>query len=461
MHLNVFTQCSPSPQFKGMWRLPDDASAVGYRSLEYWVGLAQKLEKACIDALFFADIHGTYDVYRGSWEPALRHAVQIPSIDPALVIPAAAMSTRHLGFAVTYSTTYHHPYECARLFSSLDHLTGGRIGWNIVTSYLRSAADNGLGEYLDHDVRYDRADEYLAVTRALWERSWDDDAVVRDVSRDTFTDPAKVREINHKGEWFAVRGPHQCEPSPQRTPVLYQAGASGRGMRFAADHAEVVFMTMADPGNGAPQVADLRQRVASTGRDPASIKVLQGSMTMVGRTRDEAKDKAKAYNTMWSGEGQLAKWCGWMDVDLAAYPDETPVDELRGQGSQSFVGFLRRLTPDRAWTVGDVRYLVSTARRPRTDAPATLFGTAEQVADRMEQWMEVAGVDGFNLLPCPPSGGITDICELLVPELQRRGLFRRSYPAEETTLRERYFGAGHRRHPQSTTDSAAAARPQP
>ncbi|HEV2371926.1 MAG TPA: LLM class flavin-dependent oxidoreductase [Streptosporangiaceae bacterium] len=444
MYLNVFTQCSPSPQFKGFWRHPADRSATGYRSLEYWTDLATRLEQACVDALFFADIHGAYDVYRGSWQTAVKHAVQIPSIDPALVIPACAAVTRSLGFAVTYSTTYHPPYECARLFSSLDHLTRGRIGWNIVTSYLRSAEGNGLGCYLDHDERYDRADEYVAVARALWEQSWETGAVVRDAATDTFADPAMVHEVNHAGRWFSVRGPHQCEPSPQRTPVLYQAGASSRGLDFAARHAEVVFLTLSDPASGRPQVEELRARVAKFGRDPAGIKALQGTMVMVGEDRAEARQRAEDYVRLWSGEGQLAKWCGWMDVDLAAYPDDTPVSEINGQGSRSFVGFLKRLSPDREWTVADVRYLVATPRRPRRNSPVTLFGTVGEVADRIEEWLETAGVDGFNLIPCPTTQGIDDICDRLVPELQRRGLFRTAYDPAETTLRERYFGAGNR-----------------
>lgn len=206
MHLNLFTQCSPSPQFKGFWRHPRDRSATGYRDLGYWVELGRRLEAACLDALFFADVHGTYDVYQGSWRAAVRHAVQIPSVDPLLVLPAIAATTTRLGLAVTYSTTYHAPYECARVFSSLDHLTGGRVAWNIVTSYLRSASANGLGEYLDHDERYDRADEYVEVARRLWEESWDDDAVVRDAAANVFTDPDRVHEIGHEGRWFSVRG---------------------------------------------------------------------------------------------------------------------------------------------------------------------------------------------------------------------------------------------------------------
>jgi FMN-dependent oxidoreductase (nitrilotriacetate monooxygenase family) len=444
MHLNVFAECSPSPQFVGYWRDPGDRTAAGYRSLAYWLQVARRLEDAAVDALFFADIHGVYDAYRGSPDTAIRHAVQVPSIDPVLVVAALLGATERLGFAVTYSTTYHPPYECARLFTTLDHLSGGRIAWNIVTSYLRSASRDGLGEYLDHDVRYDRADEYVEVVRRLWEESWDDGAVVRDVAADVFTDPALVHRIDHDGPWFRVRGPLQCEPSPQRTPVLYQAGASGRGRTFAARHAEVVFLTMADPASGAPEVAELRRLVAGQGRDPRSLKVMQGSMVLLGRTPAEARARADAYNTLWSAEGQTAKWCGWMDVDLAAYPDDLPVDELRSEGSRSFLGFLRRLSPDRTWTVGEVRYLVAHPRRPRRAGPAMLYGTVDQVADRMEQWLTEADVDGFNLLPCPPTEGIADICTLLVPELRRRGLFRAAFDPAERTLRERYFGAGVR-----------------
>ncbi len=445
MYINVLSQCAPSPVYEGLWRHPEDTTADGYRRLDYWAGLARQLEDACVDALFLADIHGLYDVYQASWRAAVRHAVQVPSIDPLLVVPAMALVTRHLGFAVTYSTTYHVPFECARVFTSLDHLTGGRIGWNIVTSYLESAAGDGLGTYLPHDQRYDRAEEYVAVTRALWERSWADDAVVRDIAADVFADPGKIQPIDHKGQWFSVRGPHQCEPSPQRTPVLYQAGSSPRGTDFAARHAEVAFLTLTDPASGAGKVAELRGRVAAAGRAPGDVKVFQGTSIIIGETTEDAKSRARAYRELTSRDGLLVKWCGLMGVDLDAYPAATLITDIPTQASRTVVDMFRRAAPDREWTVGDVRYLVGQPKYVRSNTPSLLYGTPAQIADRMTEWVERTGVDGFNLMPGPVNGvGITEICSLLVPELQRRGMFRTAYDPAETTLRERYFGAGHR-----------------
>jgi long-chain alkane monooxygenase len=447
MHLNVFTECNPSPQLEGLWRWPGeypDRDAAPYASLSFWTGLAERLECACIDAVFFADVLGVYDVYGGSWHTAAREAVQLPSIDPVPVIPAMAAVTRKLGFAVTYSTTYNPPYLCARLFSTLDHLTGGRIAWNIVTSFLASAEVNGLGAYLDHDQRYDRADEYLAVVRALWEDSWEDGAVLRDPAGTGYADPGRIHEIDHDGRWYRVRGPHQCEPSPQRTPVLYQAGASGRGLTFAARHAEVVFVTLAEPRSGAKQVKQIRQRIRDAGRDPAGVKILQGMPVLLARTRAEAEARAGLYVNLRSREGLLCKWCGWTGIDLAGYPDDTPIDQIKTNGSRTPLDFIRSSDPERDWTVGDVRQVITRQFRPLRGGRWMLFGTAQEVASQMERWITVTGVDGFSLIPCPPMAGILDICEMLVPELQRRGLFRDAYADDELTLRERYFGARSR-----------------
>jgi long-chain alkane monooxygenase len=455
MHLNVLVQCCPSPQVEGLWRHPEDRTASGYRTLDYWTTLARRLEAACIDALFFADIHGLYDVYWGSWGPAVRHAVQAPSVDPVLALSAAATATSHLGFAITYSTTYHPPYECARLFTTLDHLTGGRVAWNVVTSYIESAASNGLGAFLHHDERYDRADEYLDVVIALWEKSWDDDAVVRDVARNMFVDPDRVHEIGHDGRWFQIRGPFQCEPSPQRTPVLYQAGASDRGTTFAARHAEVVFLTLPDPASGLRHTTELRRRAEEFKRAPEEIKMLQAGFVIVGRTREEAKSKVEILERLSSADGEFTKWCGWMGFDLAGYPGEVPVAEIRTQASRSVLDFLYRFDRERTWSVADLRALVLLSRRPHRRM-GWLTGTPEGLADRMEEMMSLAQIDGYNLIPCPPSSGIDDICDLLVPELQRRGMFRTAYDPGEPTLRERYFGAGHARRTWNQTEPDAA-----
>lgn len=444
MHLNVFTDCTPVPSFEGQWRDKNDRSAEGYRSLDYWTWVAEHLERASVDALFFADVLGTYDVYRGSWRTAVEQGVQVPSIDPVLVVAALAGRVRHLGFAVTYSTTYLPPYLCARVFSTLDHLTGGRIAWNIVTSYLESASRNGLGTLIPHDERYDRAEEYLAVVRSLWEESWDDDAVVRNRDTGVFTDPAKVHALDHDGAWFSVAGPHQCEPSPQRTPVLYQAGASPRGLDFAAAHAEVVFLTLDEPRRGAKVVADLRERIERAGRDPESVRVLQGMPVLLGRSDEEVAALVTTMGDLHSSEGRLAKWCGWMDVDLAAFPPQLPVADIDVPGTRSALKAVTRVAPDREWLVGDVISAVSAVHLPMRGGRFMLSGTPGDVADQMEAWMEIAGVDGFNLVPFPPSSGVADIAQLLVPELQRRGLRHAGYDPSAPTLRERYFGAGRR-----------------
>src|ERR1022692_3905891 len=437
MHLNVLSQCIPSPMFEGMWRHPEDDTGIGYRSADYWIGVARRLEASCIDALFFADIHGVYDVYQDSIGPAIRHSV---------LIPAAAAMTRNLGFAVTYSTSYHAPYNCARVFSTLDHLTGGRIGWNIVTSDLKLAKRTGLSAPIAHDERYDRADEFVDLVVRLWEDSWEDDAVVRDAASDTFADPARVHEVRHQGRWFELAAPHQCEPSPQRTPVLYQAGSSDRGLDFAARHAEVAFVTLSGFRQGQELVNDLRRRAAAHGRDPARIKILQGMCLIVAQDAAEAQARADDYLRFSSQGGLLTQWCGWSGVDLAAYPDDVRLSAVRGEDMHSVAGFVKQAGGRRDVTIGDLRDYVAVPQRPHPYTRLMLFGTPDQVADRMEEWIERTGIDGFNLMPCPPTRGIRDLCELLVPELQRRGLQRKAYDPAERTLRERYFGPDQRRY---------------
>ncbi|HBO6784276.1 TPA: NtaA/DmoA family FMN-dependent monooxygenase, partial [Pseudomonas aeruginosa] len=231
IRLNAFEMNCVGHQSPGLWAHPRDRSSQ-YKDLEYWIDLARLLERGRFDGLFIADVLGIYDVLDGNGDAAIRQAAQVPVNDPlALITPMAAV-TRHLGFGLTASLSFEHPYPFARRLSTLDHLTKGRIGWNVVTSYLESGARNlGQQAQLDHDRRYDYADEYLQVLYKLFEGSWEDGAVLRDRRRRIFSDPGKIHEIRHVGEHFQVPGIHLCEPSPQRTPVLYQAGASSRGKR--------------------------------------------------------------------------------------------------------------------------------------------------------------------------------------------------------------------------------------
>jgi FMN-dependent oxidoreductase (nitrilotriacetate monooxygenase family) len=438
IHLNAFTQCSICPQSKGQWKHSLDRSSWGYRDLTYWTELARTLERGRFDALFFADIHGTYDVYKGSREMAVRHVVQFPCNDPIVLIPALALVTTHLGLAATYSTTYHAPYQAAKVFSTLDHLTKGRVGWNVVTSYLPDAEKNGLGKMLPHDERYDRADEYMEVVYKLWEQSWEEDAMVRDVESDVHTDPSKVHEINHHGKYFDVLGPHLCEPSPQRTPVIYQAGASGRGVEFAARHGEALFVVFPNTTVCRAFSDNLRERVRQNGRDPSHVKILEAFTPVVGVTEADARQKYEIMKRYVSPEGAMALFGGWTGIDLSQYQPDQKLEHVESQGMQFLAQYFSSVDSTREWTIREIAEFMSIG-----SVGPVLVGDPRQVADEMERWVEEGGLDGFNLVPAYSPGSYVDFVDLVVPELQRRGLFRTEY--EGTTLREHYFGKGQRR----------------
>lgn len=390
--------------------------------------------------LFFADVEGFYDVWKGSRDDAVRHAAQVPCNDPALLISALAAATTHLGFTITLSTTNHIPYRTARLFSTLDHLTDGRIGWNIVTSYLPDSEANGYGRTLPHDERYDRAEEYLDVLYALWEQSWETGAIVRDIAADVHTDPVKVRTIDHHGQWFDVRGPHLCEPSPQRTPMLLQAGASDRGRDFAARHAEAVFVT----GNGPEQIVaiarDIRERAERAGRDPHSLKVLAGARPVVAADDATAHANWAAIDALRSVDGTLARYCGYLGIDLAAWPDDTPVETVPTEAIRSILAGV---------TGGDGTMTVARAREriARGGGRPQFCGSATTVANDIERWVEHGDIDGFLFMPVVQPKGFAELSDLLLPELQRRGLHQRPDATAPVTLRERFFGAGHHQLP--------------
>ena len=302
MLLNAFSMNCVSHIQQGLW-VRDDTRQLEYTQIDPWVELAQILEKGHFDALFLADVVGVYDTYKGGPETSIIEGMQIPSNDPSLLISAMAHATENIGFAYTSSVYQAHPFTFSRQMSTLDHLTKGRIAWNIVTTYLSNAGLNfGLGGLPPHDERYDFADEYLEVSYKLWEGSWEDDAVLADTERGVYADPDKIHRINHIGKHFDVAGPHLSEPSPQRTPLLFQAGSSTRGRRFAAKHAECIFISESRESlQGESNVInDVRNQATRLGRRPEDILFFQGVSPVVGGTELEAKAKEKEYIEQFS-----------------------------------------------------------------------------------------------------------------------------------------------------------------
>jgi FMN-dependent oxidoreductase (nitrilotriacetate monooxygenase family) len=412
-----------------MWTHPRDRSA-DYLSLDYWMGLARLLEEGLFDGLFLADVLGIYDVHGGNGDAAIRNAVQVPLLDPMLLVPAMAAATRNLGFGVTCNLAWESPALLARRFSTLDHLTQGRIGWNIVTGYLDSAARAmGLDRQMAHDDRYDLADEYMEIVYRLWEESWAADAVKRDRAAGIYADPARVKRIRHEGRQYRLDAPHLVEPSPQRTPVLYQAGASDRGRGFAAQHAECVFLNGGPKPHVAKLVADLRARAA-----PRPIRIFVGATLIIGRTRAEAEAKLAEYRQHASIEGALAHASASLGIDLARFaPDEELPDAGQSQAIRSNVEALRAAAP-RATKRALMDRMVLGSRQP------PIIGSVEEVAEELIAWVDQADVDGFNLSRTITPECLEDVVRLLVPALQERGRYKRGYAPG--SYREKLFGAG-------------------
>jgi FMN-dependent oxidoreductase (nitrilotriacetate monooxygenase family) len=325
--------------------------------------------------------------------------------------------------------------------STLDHLTRGRVAWNIVTSYLPNAGLNfGLDGLPSHDERYDLADEYLDVVYKLWEGSWEDDAVLRDTELGIYADPAKVHPINHVGKHFNVAGPHLSEPSPQRTPLLFQAGSSTRGRSFAAKHAECMFIVDSRRSltGAASVISDVRSQAVRNGRRPEDIQFFQGLSPVVGGTETEAKAKEAEYLEQFSTEGALAHLSGSIGIDLSAIDLDQPLKSIDTRAMRGMVKGLIESTPDQTQTFRD---LIRTR-----NAGQFLTGSPEQIADALQDWQK-AGVDGFNLIYSVTPGTFVDFIEAVVPILQERGLMQKEYAPGP--LREKIFGYGRlqARHP--------------
>ncbi|MBI6944354.1 LLM class flavin-dependent oxidoreductase [Pseudomonas putida] len=430
--LNAFNMNCIGHINHGLWTHPRDNSTQ-YKSLSYWIDLARLLERGLFDGLFIADIVGTYDVYGKSLDVTLKESIQLPVNDPLLLVSAMAAATRHLGFGLTANLTYEAPYLFARRLSTLDHLSNGRVGWNIVTGYLDSAARAmGLEHQPEHDRRYDQADEYLQVLYKLLEGSWADDAVVEDRQRRVYAEPEKVRKVSHLGEFYKVEGYHLCEPSPQRTPVLFQAGSSPRGLAFAGNHAECVFISGQDKAATRAQVDKVRAAAQAAGRDPQAVKVFMGITVIVAPTEQLAQAKYAEYLRHASPEAGVAHFAASTGIDFAAYELDEPIGASKGNAIQSAT----RQLQENAWTRR--RLLEQHALGGRY---VTLVGSPEQVAEHLIAWIDETGLDGFNLTRTVTPESYEDFIDLVVPQLQQRGRYKTAYA--EGTLREKLFQSDH------------------
>ena len=425
-----FLQAGSTTVYAGSWRHP--ATDHGFLTADYYQQLGRTLEAGCFDMLFFDDRLAMPGIYRGSVADAVRLGARPVKLDLSIVLGTVAAVTRHIGLGATYSTTYYSPFHVARTFATLDHLSGGRAAWNVVTSVNDSEAQNfGFKEVIGHDERYDRAEEFLEVTTGLWD-TWEDDALVLDRASGRFADPDKVHELGYEGKWFSARGPLTVPRCPQGRPVLLQAGSSGKGRDFAARWAELIFT--GDPGLEVARshYADQKQRIAEQGREPDRVKMLPMLYTVIGESRAHAEEREQLFlDELVDPEASLALLSELMNFDFATVPLDAPITDELIESVSGIRGLVQNL---RTHIGGDVT-VADLARHRATLLQGPRFvGTATDVADQMHEWFEGGACDGFVVAATHSPGAYEDVVRLVVPELQRRGLFRERYTG--TTLRD-------------------------
>lgn len=432
LRLAAFLIAGPCAHSHALWRHPEGRA--GFLDPAYYLEVARSLERGLFDMAFFADRLAMSDTFGGSLDTGARFGDQDAArLDPVPVVSLMAGATRHLGLAVTRSTTYFPPFQVARTFATLDHLSGGRAGWNVVTSVNEGEARNhGLESHLAHDARYDAADEFMAVVDALWE-SWEPQALVLDRARGVFADPARIHRVDHAGPAYRCAGPLNVPRSPQGRPVIIQAGASARGRDFAARWAEVVF-ALQPVFDGARRFRSaLAEAVERQGRPAGACKVLAAIMPFVGASRDEARDKRERHDALVEPLVGLSTMSSHMNFDFASLPADRPIGALEVGGMQGMLAAVRSLDPEGMLPLAEIG-----RRYGRSVLVPRFEGTASDVADQMEHWFRAGAADGFMVSPAFLPGGFDDFVSLVVPELQRRGLFRTRY--ESATLRGNLFG---------------------
>jgi len=423
LHLNVNILSSGS--HGASWRAPE-GNPLGYVQIEHYQEIARVAERGLFDAVFLADALAI------AFDPRTNPSW---ALDPAIIVAGMAAATSRIGFIATASTTYSHPYNIARTFSSLDHTTRGRVGWNVVTTYDERAAPNFGERHLPvHADRYARAAEFVDVVQALWD-SWEDDALILDRAGGRFADPSKIHAIRHEGEHFSVAGPLQIPRSPQGRPLLVQAGSSEQGRELAARYAEAIFSVQQDINEAKSYYADVKQRAARLGRDADQISILPGLFVIVAATEAEALRRRKQLDELAGEHTMLARFAGQLGLDPDDLDLDQPVPERllpkinTYMGTRGFVEATLSLARDRSLSVREIIARGGGAHR-------LVVGGPEQIADTIEHWVTEGAADGFNIMSDVFPSGLAAFVDHVVPELQRRRLFRREY--EGKTLRDHY-----------------------
>lgn len=433
LYFSAFVMNTASHVLHGLWRAPE-ARNHRFNSLTHWTDLARQVDRAGYDLLFFADVFGLRQTWNGNWRKAAEGGIQIPVNDPSVLASALAAATANLGIVFTSSIVQDHPFDFARRMSSLDHYTDGRLGWNIVTSFNENMFRSfGLEGTLAHDERYEWAYEYVDVVYKLWEGSWDDDALVQDKDAGIHADPSKIHKINHTGKRYRVEGPHFSSPSPQRTPVLFQAGSSPAGQLFSARNAEGVYISSPTPTAAHGLVTETRALAAANGRSPEDITFAQGLSFVIGDTHAEAvrrNDDLKRYLDL---EGIALHALGDAGVDAGRLPLDTPISALgEFTGIKSFIRWASEVSGNADPTIRDMAWVLEGANR--------VVGTPEEIADQLEEWRE-AGVDGVNVYHATVPHSFAEVADRLFPVLRERGLIATD---KSGTLRHKLLGKGDR-----------------
>jgi len=431
MRLLAFLMHTPINHMTMSWADPADRQAAGLGSIEHWQSLARTLERGCFDGVFFADVPSVYDHYKDNTDDAIRHGVNWPTHDPVALIGIMTAATKHLGIASTVSLASWHPFLAVRSMSTLDYLSQGRVGWNIVTGNARSEYRAVGLDMVEHDKRYDRADEYMQLCYALW-KGIPTDAVLADAETGAFADPSKIEKIAFDGEYFKCHATPSVLPSPQGRPVLFQAGSSGRGQRFAVEHADVVFAIQPDLPRMKKFMEKLKETVEAVGR-MEEIRVTFAVQPFVADSLEAAKAKRDAMLARIPLEAALTRISGTFGVDLDKIDIDKPLQEITTQASQGLVSAMSSMFNDKQITLREAVRLSGLA-----GLIPQVLGTPEQVADQLEEIWRDTGCHGFNLTPAIVPGGYEDFIDQVVPILQQRGLFRTEY--EAITLRGNLVG---------------------